>query len=142
MILAVFLVKSNPSKSITLKDIKGSILFEGKIQDVPFGLYTYDIFHSKLKDNTLWLSGPSVVLVPNIKQRGRRRPMTIKTLDGVKKLLETRILEYKEEIKSENVRNDRDLHSMVDGEIFALADLYIDIFGKEAFEELIKESKI
>ena len=68
--------------------------------------------------------------------------MTIKTLDGVKKLLETRILEYKEEIKSENVRNDRDLHSMVDGEIFALADLYIDIFGKEAFEELIKESKI
>ena len=28
-----------------------------------------------------------------------------------------------------------------DGEIFALADLYIDIFGKEAFEELIKESK-
>lgn len=65
----------------------------------------------------------------------------IKTLDGVKKLLETRILEYKEEIKSENVRNDRDLHNMVDGEIFALADLYIDIFGKEAFEELIKESK-
>ena len=66
----------------------------------------------------------------------------IKTLDGVKKLLETRILEYKEEIKSENVRNDKDLHNMVDGEIFALADLYIDIFGKEAFEELIKESKI
>lgn len=65
----------------------------------------------------------------------------IKTLDGVKKLLETRILEYKEEIKSENVRSDRDLHNMVDGEIFALADLYIDIFGKEAFEELIKESK-
>ena len=68
--------------------------------------------------------------------------MTIKTLDGVKKLLETRILEYKEEIKSENVRNDKDLHNMVDGEIFALADLYIDIFGKEAFEEFIKESKI
>lgn len=65
----------------------------------------------------------------------------IKTLDGVKKLLETRILEYKEEIKSENVRNDRDLHNMVDGEIFALVDLYTDIFGKEAFEELIKESK-
>lgn len=65
----------------------------------------------------------------------------IKTLDGVKKLLETRILEYKEEIKSEDVRNDRDLHNMVDGEIFASADLYIDIFGKEAFEELIKESK-
>ena len=43
--------------------------------------------------------------------------MTIKTLDGVKKLLETRILEYKEEIKSENVRNDRDTHNMVDGEI-------------------------
>lgn len=67
--------------------------------------------------------------------------MTIKTLDGVKKLLETRILEYKEEIKSENVRNDRDTHNMVDGEIFALADLYTDIFGKEAFEELIKGSK-
>ena len=67
MILAVFLVKSNPSKSITLKDIKGNILFEGKVQDVPFGLYTYDIFHSKLKDSTLWLSGPSVVLVPNVK---------------------------------------------------------------------------
>lgn len=67
--------------------------------------------------------------------------MTIKTLDGVKKLLETRILEYKEEIKSENVRNDRDLHNMVDGEIFALADLYIDIFGKEAFGEFLKESK-
>ena len=65
----------------------------------------------------------------------------IKTLDGVKKLLETRILEHKEEIKSENVRNDRDLHNMVDEEIFTLADLYIDIFGKEAFEELIKESK-
>lgn len=65
----------------------------------------------------------------------------IKTLDGVKKLLETRILEHKEEIKSENVRNDRDTHNMVDGEIFALADLYIDIFGKEAFEVLIKESK-
>ena len=42
---------------------------------------------------------------------------------------------------TEDVRNDRDLHNMVDGEIFALADLYIDIFGKEAFEELIKESK-
>ena len=68
--------------------------------------------------------------------------MTIKTLDGVKKLLETRILEYKDEIKSEGVRNDRDLHNMADGEIFALADLYIDIFGKEAFEEFIKESKI
>lgn len=67
--------------------------------------------------------------------------MTIKTLDGVKKLLETRILEYKEEIKSENVRNDRDLHNMVDGEIFALANLYIDIFGKEAFGEFIKENK-
>ena len=67
--------------------------------------------------------------------------MTIKTLDGVKKLLETRISEHKEEIKSENVRNDRDLHNMVDGEIFALADLYIDIFGKEAFEEFIKENK-
>lgn len=67
--------------------------------------------------------------------------MTIKTLDGVKKLLETRILEYKEEIKSENVRNDRDLHNMVDGEIFALADLYTDIFGKEAFREFLKESK-
>ena len=67
--------------------------------------------------------------------------MTIKTLDGVKKLLETRILEYKEEIKSENVRNDRDTHNMVDGEIFALANLYIDIFGKEAFREFIKESK-
>lgn len=67
MILAVFLVKSNPSKSITLKDIKGNILFEGKVQDVPFGLYTYDIFQSKLKDSTLWLSGPSVVLVPNVK---------------------------------------------------------------------------
>ena len=65
----------------------------------------------------------------------------IKTLEGVKKLLETRILEYKEEIKSESVRNDRDLHNMVDGEIFALADLYIDIFGKEAFEEFLKESK-
>ena len=49
MILAVFLVKSNPSKTITLKDIKGKVLFEGKVQDVPFGLYTYDIFHSKLK---------------------------------------------------------------------------------------------
>lgn len=68
--------------------------------------------------------------------------MTIKTLDGVKKLLETRILEYKEEIKSENVRNDRDLHNMVDGEIFALADLYTDIFGKEAFREFLKESKL
>lgn len=68
--------------------------------------------------------------------------MTIKTLDGVKKLLETRILEYKEEIKSENVRNDRDLHNMVDGEIFALADLYTDIFGKEALREFLKESKI
>lgn len=67
MILAVFLVKSNPSKSITLKDIKENILFEGKVQDVPFGLYTYDIFRSKLKDATLWLSGPSVVLVPNVK---------------------------------------------------------------------------
>lgn len=67
MILAVFLVKSNPSKAITLKDIKENILFEGKVQDVPFGLYTYDIFRSKLKDNTLWLSGPSVVLVPNVK---------------------------------------------------------------------------
>lgn len=67
--------------------------------------------------------------------------MTIKTLDGVKKLLETRILEYKEEIKSENVRNDRDTHNMVDGEIFALANLYIDIFGKEAFGEFIKENK-
>lgn len=67
MILAVFLVKSNPSKSITLKDIKENILFEGKVQDVPFGLYTYDIFQSKLKDSTLWLSGPSVVLVPNVK---------------------------------------------------------------------------
>lgn len=67
MILAAFLVKSSPSKAITLKDIKGNILFEGKVQDVPFGLYTYDIFHSKLKDNTLWLSGPSVVLVPNVK---------------------------------------------------------------------------
>lgn len=68
MILAVFLVKSNPSKAITLKDIKGNILFEGKVQDVPFGLYTYDIFHSKLKDNTLWLSEPSVILVPNVKE--------------------------------------------------------------------------
>lgn len=67
MILAVFLVKSNPSKAITLKDIKGSILFEGKVQDVPFGLYTYDIFHSKLKESTLWLSEPSVVLAPNVK---------------------------------------------------------------------------
>ena len=67
--------------------------------------------------------------------------MTIKTLDGVKKLLETRILEYKEEIKSENVRNDRDTHNRVDGEIFALANLYIDIFGKEAFRVFIKESK-
>lgn len=67
--------------------------------------------------------------------------MTIKTLDGVKKLLETRILEYKEEIKSEDVRNDRDLHNMVDGEIFALADLYTDIFGKEALREFLKESK-
>jgi len=67
MILAVFLVKSNPSKSITLKDIKENILFEGKVQDVPFGLYTYDIFRSKLKDSTLWLSEPSVVLVPNVK---------------------------------------------------------------------------
>lgn len=67
--------------------------------------------------------------------------MTIKTLDGVKKLLETRILEYKKEIKSENVRNDRDLHNMVDGEIFALADLYTDIFGKEALREFLKESK-
>lgn len=67
--------------------------------------------------------------------------MTIKTLDGVKKLLETRILEHKEEIKSENVRNDRDLHNMVDGEIFALADLYTDIFGKEALREFLKESK-
>lgn len=67
MILAVFLVKSNPSKSITLKDIKGNILFEGKVQDVPFGLYTYDIFQSKLKESTLWLSEPSVVLVPNVK---------------------------------------------------------------------------
>lgn len=65
----------------------------------------------------------------------------IKTLDGVKKLLETRILEYKEEIKSEDVRNDRDLHNMVDGEIFALADLYTDIFGKEALREFLKESK-
>lgn len=67
MILAVFLVKSNPSKSITLKDIKENVLFEGKVQDVPFKLYTYDIFQSKLKDSTLWLSGPSVVLVPNVK---------------------------------------------------------------------------
>lgn len=67
--------------------------------------------------------------------------MTIKTLDGVKKLLETRILEHKEEIKSENVRNDRDLHNMVDGEIFALADLYTDIFGKEALREFLRESK-
>lgn len=67
--------------------------------------------------------------------------MTIKTLDGVKKLLETRILEHKEEIKSENVRKDRDLHNMVDGEIFALADLYTDIFGKEALREFLKESK-
>lgn len=67
MILAVFLVKSNPSKNITLKDIKGNVLFEGKVQDVPFGLYIYDIFQSKLKDSTLWLSGPSVVLVPNVK---------------------------------------------------------------------------
>ena len=67
--------------------------------------------------------------------------MTIKTLDGVKKLLETRILEHKEEIKSENERNDRDTHNMVDGEIFALANLYIDIFGKEAFREFLKESK-
>lgn len=67
MILAVFLVKTNPSKSIILKDIKENILFEGKVQDVPFGLYTYDIFHSKLKDSTLWLSEPSVVLVPNVK---------------------------------------------------------------------------
>lgn len=65
----------------------------------------------------------------------------IKTLDGVKKLLETRILEHKEEIKSKNVKNNRDLHSMVDGEIFALADLYTDIFGKEAFSEFLKESK-
>lgn len=67
--------------------------------------------------------------------------MTIKTLDGVKKLLETRILEHKEEIKSENVRNDRDLHNIVDGEIFALVNLYIDIFGKEAFREFLKEEK-
>lgn len=67
--------------------------------------------------------------------------MTIKTLDGVKKLLETRISEHKEEIKSENVRNDIDLHNMVDGEIFALADLYTDIFGKEALREFLKESK-
>ena len=67
MILAVFLVKSNPSKTITLKDIKGNILFEGKVQDAPFGFYTYDIFHSKLKDNTLWLSEPSMILVPNVK---------------------------------------------------------------------------
>ena len=67
MILAVFLVKSNPSKSITLKDIKENILFEGKVQDVPFGLYTYDIFHSKLKESTLWLSEPSMILVPNVK---------------------------------------------------------------------------
>lgn len=67
MILAVFLVKTNSSKSITLKDIEGNILFEGKVQDVPFGLYTYDIFHSKLKESTLWLSEPSVVLVPNVK---------------------------------------------------------------------------
>ena len=67
--------------------------------------------------------------------------MTIKTLDGVKKLLETRILEYKEEIKSENVRNDRDTHNMVDGELLALGGLYTDIFGKEAFREFIKESK-
>lgn len=66
----------------------------------------------------------------------------IKTLDGVKKLLETRISELKEEIKSENVKNDRDTHNMVDGEIFALADLYIDIFGKEALREFLKESKI
>ncbi len=67
MILAVFLVKTNPSKTITLKDIKGNILFEGKVHDVPFGFYTYDIFHSKLTDNTLWLSGPWGVLVPNVK---------------------------------------------------------------------------
>ena len=67
MILAVFLVKSNPSKTITLKDIKGNILFEGKVQDVPFGFYTYDIYHSKLKDSTLWSSEPSVILVPNVK---------------------------------------------------------------------------
>lgn len=67
--------------------------------------------------------------------------MTIKTLDGVKKLLETRILEYKKEIKSENVRNDRDTHNMVDGEIFALVNPYIDIFGKEAFREFLKEEK-
>lgn len=67
MILAVFLVKTTPFKTITLKDIKGNILFEGKVQDVPFGLYTYDIFQSKLKDSTLWLSGPSVILVPNVK---------------------------------------------------------------------------
>lgn len=67
--------------------------------------------------------------------------MTIETLDGVKKLLETKILDHMEEIKSEKVREDRDLHSMVDGEIFALADLYIDIFGKEAFGEFLKEEK-
>lgn len=71
--------------------------------------------------------------------------MTIKTLDGVKKLLETRILAYIGEIRSENVRNDRDLYNMVDDEsVFALADLYIDIFGKEAFREFIsrKENKL
>lgn len=65
--------------------------------------------------------------------------MTIKTLDGVKKLLETRILELKEEIKSENVRNDRDLRNLISGELISLGSLYTDIFGKEAFREFIGE---
>ena len=67
--------------------------------------------------------------------------MTIETLDGVKKLLETRILDHMEEIKSEKVREDKDIHSMVNGEIFALADLYIDIFGKGSFSEFVSREK-
>ena len=67
--------------------------------------------------------------------------MTVETLDGVKKLLETKISEYRKEIKSEKVREDRDLHNMVDGEIFALADLYIDIFGKGSFSEFVSREK-
>lgn len=66
----------------------------------------------------------------------------IKTLDGVKKLLETRILEHKEEIKSENVKEDRDIHILVDGELLALGSLYTDIFGKETFREFLKENKL
>ena len=65
--------------------------------------------------------------------------MTIKTLDGVKKLLETKILELKEEIKSENVKNDKDLRNLVSGELISLGSLYTDIFGKEAFREFIGE---